>query len=119
MNTLQETVKRLLEETGVPVSYHYPAAWDPFPCIAWHEAASREYAQAGAREYLTELTYAVDIWAETPEELAQIGQDVDARLAGVRFRRVFSQDLFEARTQLHHRTMRYRALSDAEGNIYQ
>ena len=119
MNTLQSRVKALLEATGLPVSYRYPAAWNAFPCLAWAETGNRVQAQADGREYLTELTYTVDIWAEGPEGLAAAGAAVDAQLAGAGLRRTFAQDLYEDKTRLHHRAMRYRALVDPAGDIWQ
>lgn len=119
MNTLQARVKQLLEQTGLPVSYSYPAAWSRFPCLSWYESGNRVYAQADAREHLTELTYVVDAWADAPEALAVAGLAVDECLAEAGFRRTFAQDLYENRTRLHHRTMRYRAVVDGAGNIYQ
>lgn len=119
MNTLQNRVKALLEEVGVAVSYRYPAQWSSFPCMAWYESNNREYAQVDGAEYLTEVTYVVDVWAESPVETAGVAAAADGKLASLRLKRTFSQDLFEPKSHLHHRTMRYRALVDAEGNAYQ
>ena len=119
MNTLQGMVKALLDEVGVAVSYRYPAEWSSFPCMAWYESNNREYAQADGAEYLTELTYVVDVWAESPAQAAEIAARADEKLASARFKRTFSQDLYEPKSHLHHRTMRYRAVTDAAGNVYQ
>ena len=119
MTTLQARVKALLEDTGLPVRYGYPAAWGTFPCVSWSEAGNRVLARAEGREYLTELTYAVDVWAETPEQLARAGAEIDARLAEAGLRRTSCLDLFEERPLLHHRALRYRAVLDPAGAVHQ
>ena len=119
MTTLQARVKALLEDAGLPVRYGYPAAWREFPCVSWSEAGNRALAQADGREYLTELTYAVDIWAETPGQLAEAGAAIDLRLSEAGLRRTSCLDLYEDKPRLHHRALRYRAVTDPEGRTYQ
>ena len=119
MNSLQTRVKELLDGCGLPVSYGYPAAWTAFPCAAWRETGCRALEQADAREYLTENYYTVDIWANGPATLATAAAEIDALLAGAGLRRTSSQDLYEEGPRLHHRSLRYRAVTDAAGNVWQ
>ncbi len=118
MQTLQVEVKTALESTGYTVRYIYPQGEENVPCVTWYESNNREYAQADGNEYLTEVEYTVDCWATTPEETATMGAAVDTALATLRLKRTFSYDLYESDTRVHHKNMRYRALT--QGNtIYQ
>jgi len=119
MNSIAERVKELLECACRTVYYHYPAAWSQLPCISWRESGNRELMQADGREALSEVTYTVDVWARLPAEVHEIGERVDKYFAAIRLRREYSADLYESSTGYHHKTMRYRAVIDPEGRIYQ
>lgn len=119
MITLQSEVKELLAGVCGNVFYFYPASWVNLPCVAWRESGNREIAQADGREHLAEVVYTVDIWGRSAGENAEIAEKVDMRMAARRFRRSYSADVFETATRLHHRILRYRAVADAAGNIYQ
>lgn len=117
--TLAETVRERLESTGAQVWYFYPQSWASLPAVSWRESANREGAQADGREHLAELEYTIDLWSGSPEVNMELAGKVDAALAGIRLRRVGSADLFESATGMHHRSLRYRCVADAAGNIYQ
>lgn len=119
MITLAPKVKDLLTGLDAPVFYFYPQRWERLPAISWRESGNRELAQADGKEYLAELTYAIDIWSSSPAENLSLFEKIDARMASARFRRDYMEDLFDSNTEQHHRTIRYRAAADAEGNIYQ
>lgn len=119
MVTLAEMVRERLESTGAAVWYFYPQSWARLPAVSWRESANREKAQADGREYLTELEYTVDIWSGSPGDNLALAGRIDAALTAIRLRRVGSVDLFEDGTGLHHRSLRYRCVADAAGNIYQ
>lgn len=119
MITLRDRVKALLEGICPRTYYFYPASWAYMPCVAWRESGNREIGMADGREHLAELIYTVDVWARSAAENAEIADTIDARLTSARLRRTYSADLFENATSLHHRVLRYRAVADADGNIYQ
>ena len=119
MNTLNQTVRALLESAGVRVMYFYPADWSQLPVICWRESGSREYAQADGREYLTELEYTVDVWDRSPARCAELAGRVHEALASVRLRRDFCGDLYDASAGIYHRSMRYRCVVDGAGNVFQ
>ena len=119
MISLTSRVKALLEGLGAPVYYFHPQGWIAKPVISWRESGNREIGQADGREHLAELTYAIDLWADSPAQNAALSDALDARMFAARFRRDYLADLFDARTGLHHRSLRYRAVADAAGNIYQ
>lgn len=119
MITLAGKVKALLSDLGAEVYYFYPQNWAKLPVIAWRESENREIAQADGQEHLAELTYTVDIWAEGAAENQALFDQIDRRMFSARLRRDYMADLFDANTGYHHRSVRYRAVADAEGNIYQ
>ena len=119
MITLSDRVKALLGGLGAPVYYFHPQSWLTLPVIAWRESGSRELAQADGREHLAELTYAVDIYSDSPEVNQALSEALDGRMFAARLRRDYMADLFDARSGLHHRSLRYRAVADGDGNIYQ
>ena len=119
MITLSGRVKELLSGLGAPVYYFYPQNWLSLPVIAWRESGNRELAQADGREQLAELTYAVDIFSDSPATNRALSEALDARMFAARLRRDYMADLFDARAGLHHRSLRYRAVADGDGNIYQ
>jgi len=119
MITLAETVRGLLESTGATVWYFHPQSWVRLPAVSWRESANREIAQADGREHLAELVYQVDVWSKSPADNAVLAAHIDALMTASRLRRDYSADLFETSTGLHHRSLRYRCVADAAGNIYQ
>lgn len=119
MKSLRETVKALIEGVCGQVFYFYPASWVRLPCVAWRESGNRELARADGREHLTECTYTVDIWSDSPETNAGVADEIVTRMASARLRREYSADVFETSTRMHHRVLRFRAVVDADGRIYQ
>lgn len=119
MRSLRDAVKELLAGVCSQVFYFYPASWIRLPCVAWRESGNRELARAGGREYLTECTYTVDIWSDSPQANAEIADEIVMRMTSARLMRTYSADVFETGTRLHHRVLRFRAVVDADGRIYQ
>lgn len=87
--------------------------------IVWRESRSRSYARADGREHLAELNYTLDIFARTPESASDLFARADQGMAQAGFRRESAEELFERDTGVCHISARYRALADAEGNVYQ
>ena len=119
MITIANTVMAQLEGLGAPVYYFYPQSWARKPVISWRESGNREFAQADGSEHLAELTYAIDIWSDSPEVNQSLSDTLDRRMMALRLRRDYLSDLFDARAGLHHRSLRYRCVADGAGNIYQ
>lgn len=119
MIDLKEQVRDALAGACADVVYGYPRDRAGRRRIAWRESANRRYAQADGREYLAELNYAVEIFAETSEDAAALTAEVDARMARAGLRRESAAEQFERDAGVCHVSARYRALADAAGNIYQ
>lgn len=120
MDSLQAEVYTALQGTGYSVSYFFPQTSTPLPRISFYESNNHEYGQAEGREFVTEVEYTIDLWANTPEKTGEMAIAVDAKLAALRLRRTFSFDLYEQDTRIHHKNMRYRGLIRIdEQKIYQ
>lgn len=103
---------------NVPVFPSWPEADAALPCVSYYESACSRYAQADGAEYLTEWVYTVDIWAETVAETEQIRSGIDAQMNAAGWARTGSNDLTDP-SGTRHKALRYRAIVDPEGNIYQ
>lgn len=112
-----ETLSQALDP--VEVFYFYPSHKAALPNVSYYEAENRTQGQADTIEYLTELAYVVDVWGRDPDQNTQIALTIDQAMSAAGFRRAFAYDLFEPDTGIYHTTMRYRALSDPEGTLYQ
>lgn len=104
---------------GVRVCMNYPASWTSVPCVAVYESQNREYARADGQEHLTELFYTVDIWTEDAQSAADIADAVDQALRARGLRREACAEMFEEKTRYRRRNLRYRAVCDRAGTIYQ
>lgn len=119
MITLKDRVFAALNGACDFVIYGLPDDLIALPRIVWRESRNRRHAQADGREYLAELNYTLDIFAETPEAAAEIFSDADERMAQAGFRRESAEEIFENDTGVAHINLRYRALADGAGNTYQ
>ena len=66
-----------------------------------------------------ELNYTLDIFAQSPAEAGGIAAKADERMRGAGFRRESAADFFESDAQICRVSLRYRALADTAGNVYQ
>lgn len=119
MITLKEKVFSALNGLCGDVIYGTPGDFITPERIVWRESRNRRHAQADGREYLAELNYTLDIFARSAEAAADLFARADESMAQARFRREAAEEMFERDSGVHHISARYRALADAEGNIYQ
>ena len=119
MPTKQSLIQSVLEASGANVYYIYPACWSDAPVISWRESDNRCFRRADGMEFLTELSYVVDVWAKNPADAAALAQDVDTRMTAAKFKRSFMTDLFEKSSRYYHRNIHYRCIVDSQGNMYQ
>jgi len=117
---MQTEVHTALNGTGYTTDYQFPQGERTFPSITFYEADNSVDTRADGSEYLTAVSYIVDLWAATPETTAAMALTVDTALAALGLSRTFSTDLYEQDTKIHHKSMRYRGVIHiAEQKIYQ
>ena len=119
MITLKGQLFAALDGVAAELVYGHPRDFAALPLLVWHESQNREYAQAGAGEYLAEINYTLDLYAAEMEQAGSLFADVDARMRAAGFRREACAELYETDRHICHTSARYRALADAQGNIYQ
>jgi len=120
MDTLQAEVYTALAATGTHLDYFFPTDARVIPSISWYESANSVKARADNAEYLTDVSYVIDLWGATPEENSALAIHVDTHLSAIGLERVFSTDLYELETMVHHKSMRYRGVIHiAQQKVYQ
>lgn len=119
MITIASDVRALLESACANVWYFYPQSWAKLPAVSWRESENRELAQADGGEHLAQLEYTVDVWSRSPAENARLAGLIDARMASMRLRRTYGEDLFDQAAGMHQRHLKYRCVADAAGSVYQ
>lgn len=96
---------------GICKVYHaYPARDASLPAVSFYEAANNEHASTTEGEYLTEISYAIDVFAASVSETDEIAGKINDAMAGFGFARNFSYDVPDP--NVRHKTMRYRGLID-------
>ena len=107
-----------LEKLNVPVFFFHPSDWSTLPCITYYEASNTSYIRTDDQEQLSEINIQIDIWSETPSKNSELALQVDEKMSSIGFVRQFSGDLIN--DNIHHKTMRYRAIVDKNKNyVYQ
>jgi hypothetical protein len=96
---------------GVCKVYHaYPAKDATLPAVSFYEAGNNEYASTIEGEYITEISYVIDVYAASVTETDEISEKINDAMAGFGFERTFSYDVPDP--NVRHKTMRYRGLID-------
>lgn len=119
MIDLKQQVFSALDGICESLFFGYPGGYTGGRMIFWRESANSRYAQADGAEYLAELNYTLEIFARSAEEAHALLSDADARLQGIGLRREAAAEQYEQDLNVSHVSARYRALADAQGNIYQ
>lgn len=118
-NRREEIYEMLTEAIGnaAAVYYAYPDKDAEYPCVSYYENGNSDQSRADAAEYLTEITYQVDVWTQNILQADAIAALIDGGFAGIGWKRQICYDIPEP--GLCHRTMRYRALVAPDGSVYQ
>lgn len=119
MITIKERVRACLEGACGELVYGYPRDFTGSELVSWRESGNSRHAQADGREYLAELEYTLEIFAASPERASELLAECDMRMREMGLRREAAAEVFEENSALCHTSARYRALADAQGNIYQ
>jgi hypothetical protein len=106
---LKPKLKTLLEQAA-PAFFYYPKNFNKLPCISYYEAFNAPAHKADDSEYLSEVSYVIDIWTDTSAEGSQLADKVNELLTNEGFGREFSQDVYEPAPQALHKTMRFKYL---------
>lgn len=109
----------LTNALNIPVHYFYPPLDPELPCVSYYEAENRVDRQADASEYLTELAFVIDVWSNSASANSTQAALIDTAMSEAGFRRAFSHDLYEPDIKIHHKTMRYRAISTPDQVLHQ
>ena len=108
MRDLSAGVKAALTAViSAPVYYAYPAEWAALPLISFFELDNAEAEHADDEELTSDISYTIDIWALSPEETHALAAKVNQAMRSIGFKRDGSNDLYEAETRYHHKTMRF------------
>ncbi len=89
------------------VFFYYPDDFKLLPCISYYESGRVAAACADDKEYMTEVIFAVDIWAMTSPEAGEISVKADEALRSVGFFRISEADAYKKGAPAH-RTMKYK-----------
>ena len=112
----QEDVETALKAvSGISPSFGYPASFaGEKVAVSYRQADQRVVLSADNAPYTTVTEIYVDAWNADPSRVAMAAAGVKTALVGIGFDRVFSQDLYEVNSGLHHRSERYIREEDEE-----
>ena len=120
MQSRREEVYELLTDAignNASVCYAYPDEDAQYPCVSYYENGNSDWERADAEEYLTELTYQVDVWTRDILQADTLTALIDAGFSDIGWKRQICYDIPEP--GLCHRTMRFRALIGPDDMVYQ
>ena len=90
------------------VSLAYPDSFADLPRVSFFEANNSPAEFSDDCEYLSELNFQIDVWAEKWDDVYDIAIDVDDAMSGIGFTREFSADVPDDQSNIKHKTMRYQ-----------
>lgn len=99
-----------LKELGMVkgVNYSYPETFSKLPCITFYEANNSIVRYTEDDEYLSEINYVIDIWAETYEQINNIAIKVNEKLKEIDFIREVNYDV--PSEEIKHKFMRFKTI---------
>lgn len=95
----------------------YPAAEAAPPLTVFQEIQNHPLAQADGQEYLTEILYQIDLYAETTQEADALAPAVEKALTALGLARTLCRDA--QADGCRQKTLCYRAVLDPQGRISQ
>lgn len=108
----------LQEAAGTaPVFDQYPEGDAAFPCVSFFESGNEIYKMAGGKEYLSLVTYTVDIWGYDWDEIDPILHAINEKMQALGFTRDQCADA--PQPGMRHKTLRYSGVIDQDGMVYQ
>lgn len=88
----------------------FPSAFGELPCASFYEAFNGPSSLADDGEYLSEIVFTVDVWAETGEETSVLAAETDRAMKRAGFTREFAADVNEPQSGVKHKTMRFKLI---------
>jgi len=108
--------KQLIKDTivplGVPVSFQHSASIT-FPYITYFCYNEQGEAKADDKSCATGYYIQVDIWSQTGDYDA-LADQIKAAMLTVEFYDTISQDLYEDKSKIFHKAMRFACLEEIE-----
>ena len=97
-----------IKELGIvkSVNYSYPETFSNLPCITFYEINNSTVEFSDDDEYLSEINYVVDVWANDYEQLNNISVKVNEKLKEIGFIREISYDVLNE--NIKHKFMRFK-----------
>jgi hypothetical protein len=99
---------------GVKTTYFHPESFTVLPAISYYELSNSTKVRTDNRERLAEIAIQIDIWARTSGETSTLAEQVDAKMASIGLVRAFSGDLYESKSKIHHKSMRFRGVINTD-----
>lgn len=102
--------KALSAISGAEAHFYYPQKWpaEDVTVITYRQGNQVAVSHADDDDYITETEIIVDEWNRDPAIVHAKAKEVKAALKPLGFERVYSTDIYEQETGLHHRNERYR-----------
>ena len=99
-----------VEGFGGRVHPSFPDTFNKLPCASYYEISNIPNAAADDDEYLSEITFVVDIWAHGAEEVGKLAIEANSEIKKAGFIREFAADVNDPDGTIRHKTMRYRLI---------
>jgi len=110
INLKPQIFSKLKEISDVEVSYFYPQEWknlEKKPAISYYEMDNSMSSKADDEEYSSSIAIQIDIWAKSSSKCSKIAIEVNSKMEELEFERTLALDLFEQKTKIYHKTMRF------------
>ena len=97
-----------IKELGIvkSVNYSYPETFSNLPCITFYEVNNSTVEFSDDDEYLSEINYVVDVWANDYEQLNSVSIKVNENMKEIGFIRELSYDV--PNENIKHKFMRFK-----------
>lgn len=90
------------------VFFYYPDSFAAVPCVSYYEAANAIAGSADDGEYMSAVSFVVDIWSLTSSDNSRIAGLVNGAMAGIGFLREFASDVYDPAGGYRHYSMRFQ-----------
>lgn len=90
------------------VNHSFPETFSKLPCITFYEANNSIKEFSEDDEYLSEINYVVDIWANSYKQINDIAIEVAQKLKDIGFIREVSYDV--PSEEIKHKFMRFKII---------